>query len=68
MREYISVDREANAIRLRRSTFLGSFLLVEGSSDIIFYERFVDNKACELVSISGKPSSKLRVIAVLEIL
>lgn len=68
MREYISVDREANAIRLRRSTFSGAFLLVEGSSDRVFYERFIDKISCQSVSVSGKPSSKLRVIAVLEIL
>ena len=68
MREHLSVDRDANAIRLRRSTFSGTFLLVEGSSDRIFYERFVDKVACVLISISGKPSSKLRVIEVLSTL
>lgn len=68
MREYISVEREANAIRLRRSTFLGAFLLLEGSSDKIFYERFINIKTCQSVSLSGKPSSKLRVIEVLKIL
>lgn len=68
MREYLSVDRDAGAIRLRRSIFLGTFLLVEGSSDKIFYERFIDKVACEVVTVSGKPSSKLRVIAVLDIL
>ncbi len=68
MREYISVEREANAIRLRQSTFSGAFLLVEGSSDKIFYERFIDIKTCQSVSLSGKPSSKLRVIEVLKIL
>jgi hypothetical protein len=68
MRDYLSVDRDANAIRQRRSTFSGTFLLVEGSSDRIFYERFSDKLACVLISISGKPSSKLRVIEVLNIL
>jgi hypothetical protein len=68
MREYLTPEREANAIRLRRSTFSGTFLLVEGSSDRIFYERFVDKVACVSISISGKPSSKLRVIAVLSTL
>lgn len=68
MREYLSSDRDANAIRLRRSTFSGTFLLVEGSSDKIFYERFIYKAACQIVTISGKPSSKLLVIAVLEIL
>jgi Protein of unknown function (DUF4435) len=68
MREHLSVDREANAIRLRRSIFSGAFLLVEGSSDKIFYERFIDKAACVLCVVSGRPSSKLRVIEVLSTL
>jgi hypothetical protein len=68
VRDHLSVDRDANAIRLRRSIFSGSFVLVEGSSDKIFYKRFIDKAACELVSVSGKPSSKRRVIDVLDIL
>lgn len=68
MRDYLSVERDANAIRLRRSTFSGTFLLIEGSSDRIFYERFADKVTCALISISGKPSSKLRVITVLSTL
>jgi hypothetical protein len=68
VRKSLSVDRDVNAIRLRRTTFSGTFLLVEGSSDKVFYERFVDEAICELVSVSGKPSSKLRVIEVLRIL
>lgn len=68
MREFLSVEREANAIRLRRSTFPGAFLLVEGSTDKTFYERFVHKNTCAIVSPSGKPSSKLRVIEVLTIL
>lgn len=67
MREFLTVDREANKIRLLRETYSGTFLLVEGGSDKIFYERFVD-KCCKLVTVSGKPSSKQRVIAVLKIL
>ena len=65
MKEYLSVDRDANAIRMRRSTFFGTFLLVEGSSDKSFYERFVDRAICVLVVISGNPSRKDRVIEVL---
>ncbi|MCW6035823.1 DUF4435 domain-containing protein [Spirulina subsalsa FACHB-351] len=66
MREYLSPDREANAIRLRRSTFSGAFLLVEGSSDKVFYERFIDKKNCTVItnSIPGKQ----RVIEVLILL
>lgn len=66
MRDFLSVDRDVNKIRLLRSNFSGTFLLVEGRSDKIFYERFIDKSACELIIISGKPSSKLRVITVLE--
>jgi len=56
MRDYISSDREANAIRLRRSTFFGTFLLVEGSTDKVFYDRFVDKNQCTLIvnSVPGK--------------
>jgi Protein of unknown function (DUF4435) len=68
VREFLSADRHANELRLRRSIFSGTFLVVEGSSDKIFYERFIDKGACELVTVSGKPSSKLLIIAVLEIL
>ncbi|MGB5969745.1 MAG: DUF4435 domain-containing protein [Spirulinaceae cyanobacterium] len=68
MRNLLTVDRVANQIRLRRSIYQGTFLLVEGRSDKIFYERFVNNSSCELVTTSGKPSSKLRAISILEIL
>lgn len=68
MREYLTVEREANAIRLRRSTFSGTFLLVEGVLDQRFYQRFVNKQLCVLVVLAGKPSSKLRVIEVLSIL
>ena len=67
MKDLLSIDRVANQIRLRRSTYSGTFLLVEGGKDKIFYERFVDKLACELVNASGKPSSKLRVIEILKI-
>ena len=68
MRDLLSVERVANQIRFRRSTYQGTFLLVEGNSDKIFYERFVDKSTCELVSTSGKPSSKFRAISILKIL
>ncbi|MBD2298697.1 DUF4435 domain-containing protein [Nostoc sp. FACHB-190] len=68
MREFLKGERFANYIRLRRSTFTGTFLLVEGSSDKVFYQRFVDELACELVDTSGKPSSRQNAIDTLEIL
>ena len=68
MRENLTPEREANAIQMQRETFSGTFLLVEGSTDRVFYERFVNEADCVLKSLEGKPSSKQRVIAVLEIL
>ncbi|MEH2296162.1 DUF4435 domain-containing protein [Nostoc sp.] len=68
MRDFLTVDRVANQIRLRRSTYTGTFLLVEGSSDKTFYKRFVDQLVCELIETSGKPSSKQRAIKILKIL
>ncbi|WP_265274377.1 DUF4435 domain-containing protein [Nostoc sp. KVJ3] len=64
MRDFLTVDRVANQIRLRRSTYTGTFLLVEGSSDKTFYKRFVDQLVCELVETSGKQ----RAIEILKIL
>ena len=49
LRDLLTVDRVANQIRLRRQIYPGTFLLVEGSSDQTFYERFIDKLACELV-------------------
>ncbi|MEH2420951.1 MAG: DUF4435 domain-containing protein [Nostoc sp.] len=68
MKDFLTVDRVANQIRLRRSTYTGTFLLVEGSSDKTFYQRFVDKLVCELVETSGKPSSKQCAIDILKIL
>ena len=66
MREHLTPEREATAIRLRRDTFLGTLLLVEGSSDKVFYERFVDKSQCTVIT-NGIPG-KQRVIEVLTIL
>lgn len=64
MRECLTDDRIANKIRLRREISSSTFLLVEGSSDKVFYERFIDKEVCELEIAAGK----IRVINVLDIL
>ncbi|MBW4506735.1 MAG: DUF4435 domain-containing protein [Scytonematopsis contorta HA4267-MV1] len=46
--------------------YLEYLITVEGTSDKVFYERFVNREACEVVTVSGKPSSKIRVIEVLD--
>ncbi|MBP0027509.1 DUF4435 domain-containing protein [Roseofilum sp. Guam] len=67
MRDELTPERQANAIRFKRQTFTGSFLLVEGGSDKKFYQRFT-HENCKIEIVSGKPSSKQRVIEVLQIL
>jgi Protein of unknown function (DUF4435) len=64
VREFLTPDSDATRIRLRRSTFSGTFLLVEGSSDKVFYERFIDKIVCQVVVMEGK----IQVIGVLDIL
>jgi hypothetical protein len=64
VREFLTDDRIANKIRLRREISSSTFLLVEGCSDKVFYERFVDRAVCELEIAVGK----IRVINILEIL
>jgi Protein of unknown function (DUF4435) len=68
VRELLTVDRAANQIRMRRSTFFGVFLLVEGSSDKVFYERFVDKTVYQFIFMEEGRSRKSQVITVLGIL
>ncbi|ACK69314.1 conserved hypothetical protein [Gloeothece citriformis PCC 7424] len=57
-------NRRANQIRLRRDKFLGTFLIVEGTSDKLIYERLVNSKKCEVVVAN----SKFNAIEILKIL
>lgn len=59
-----TVEARAGSIRLQRDNHEGAFLLVEGSSDRKFYERFCDRQLCLVVSLG----SKFNVISVLAIL
>jgi hypothetical protein len=54
----------ANEIRMRRSQQSGTFLLVEGRDDRLFYEKFVDLSRCSIVVAETKED----VAAVLKIL
>ncbi len=66
MRDHLTADREANVIRMKRSIFVGVFLLVEGSTDKVFYERFILKTQCTV--ITNQIPGKQRVIEVLNIL
>jgi hypothetical protein len=64
MREFITPDRIANQVRMRRSSHKGSFLIVEGRSDKLVYERFIDRTNCEFSIASGKENavSAIRIL------
>lgn len=51
-----------------RSTYSGTFLLVEGASDKKFYGHLIDQNSCCIEILAGKPSSRENVIKALEIL
>ncbi|MEQ8462126.1 DUF4435 domain-containing protein [Coleofasciculus sp. E1-EBD-02] len=65
MREFITPDRIANQIRMRRSSHEGSFLIVEGRNDKLVYERFIDRTNCEFSIASGKENA-VAAIRILE--
>jgi hypothetical protein len=64
MREYITEHTVANAIRMKRSLFVGSFLIVEGVSDKRVYGLVVDQEACS-VEISHGRENALGAIRIL---
>ncbi|WP_044205588.1 DUF4435 domain-containing protein [Coleofasciculus chthonoplastes] len=49
---------------MRRSSHKGSFLIVEGRSDKLVYERFIDDRKCEFSIASGKENavSAIRIL------
>lgn len=65
MREYITPERIANQIRMRRSTYLGTFLIVEGRSDKLVYDRVVESKKCEFSIACGKENG-IKALEILE--
>ncbi|MFP5274218.1 DUF4435 domain-containing protein [Coleofasciculus sp.] len=65
MREFITPDRIANQIRMRRSSHKGSFIIVEGRSDKLVYERFIDDTNCEFSIAIGKENA-VAAIRILE--
>ena len=68
MKKDLTADREANAIRLTRGSFPGVFVLVEGSTDKIFYSNLINEKQCQITATTGGNSRKKRAIEILTIL
>lgn len=65
MREFITPDRVANKIRLMRTQFQGSFLIVEGDTDARFYKNLVNKEKCCVASANGK-KNVIQVLRILE--
>jgi len=66
MRDYISAFDIANEIRMTRSQFKGTFLVVEGEkSDLILFSRFTNSDQCQLIPAHSK-NNAIKVINILE--
>lgn len=65
MYKYFSGNDIANAIRMMRTNFGGSIILVEGYSDVGLYKRFFDDSECKLIFSYGKEKA-LKALFVLE--
>ena len=63
MREYIAASDIANEISMKRSLFSGSFLVVEGVTDLRLYGKFTDRYECEIIPAHSKDNVRLSVSA-----
>ena len=57
MREYITEHAVANAIRMKRSLFVGAFLVVEGVSDKLVYGLIIDREICSIEIAHGQANA-----------
>lgn len=64
MKKYLNPDSIANEIRMSRSQYRGAFLLVEGTTDALLFERLTSDK-CQVRSSNGKDNA-IKVIEILE--
>ncbi len=68
IKEEITASREAIAIMLERDVFSGTIIIVEGSTDKLFYSNLVDEEQCRIIVTIAGSSRKKRAIDVLTIL
>lgn len=64
MQEYITFHSVANAIRMKRSLFVGAFLIVEGVSDKLAYGLIIDRETCSIELAHGRENA-IRAIRLL---
>lgn len=48
MKDYLSSSDIANSVRMKKTQFAGSIVIVEGCTDVRFYKKFVDDNDCIL--------------------
>ncbi|NCR38983.1 MAG: DUF4435 domain-containing protein [Microcystis aeruginosa W13-11] len=65
MKDQITPDRIANSIRLLRGDHEGVFLIVEGHSDKLIYERLVNKQEVRITIASGK-NNAIKALSILE--
>lgn len=65
MKEYITPHTVANAVRMNRLQFPGSFLIVEGDKDARFYKNYFDLMQCHMEIAFGK-NNAIGAIDILE--
>jgi hypothetical protein len=69
MQEFINSHSISNELRMLRTVFDGSFLIVEGNTDKRVYQNFIEPKHCRIKCVEFKNNSnKQRVIEIIEIL
>lgn len=64
MKKYLTPESMANEIRMSRGQYKGTFLIVEGSTDAILFERLMEKK-CKVVASNGKDNA-IKIIEILD--
>lgn len=65
MKQYLTPHHIANTVRLTRSLHKGSFLILEGDTDVRVFKRFVDETNCKVIPAHGKDHA-IDVLDILE--
>ncbi|WP_091690218.1 DUF4435 domain-containing protein [Methanococcoides vulcani] len=65
MKKYLTADDIANSARMMRTQYRGSIMIIEGSTDMRLYKRFVDDRKCRLIPANGKENA-IKVVKILE--
>jgi hypothetical protein len=65
VREHLNSNSIASTVRMLRSAFGGSILLVEGEIDVRLFKRFVDTNACH-VQLCYNRSNVIGIVSILD--